>query len=59
MIFRHAVEMTFSAGDVQAIYEIFGNTIDPQRGKPTNGEFIALMAETARLRVRRRMMCEG
>ena len=56
---RHAVEMTFSAGDVQAIYEIFGNTIDPQRGKPTNGEFIALLAETARMRVRRKMMRDG
>lgn len=52
---RHAIETTFNTGDYRAIYELFGNTIDPQRGKPTNGEFIALLAETARLRVRRRL----
>lgn len=52
---RHAIETTFNVGDYRAIYEVFGNTIDPQRGKPTNGEFIALLAETARLRVRRKM----
>lgn len=51
---RHAIETTFNAGDYKAIYEVFGNTIDPQRGKPTNGEFIALLAETARLQMRRR-----
>lgn len=56
---RHAVETTFNTGNYQAIYEIFGNTIDPQRGKPTNGEFIALLAETARLRVRRRLISGG
>lgn len=48
---RHAIETTFNAGDYQAIYEIFGNTIDPQRGKPTNGEFVAQLAERVRLQV--------
>ena len=56
---RHAIETTFNTGDYRAIYEVFGNTIDPQRGKPTNGEFIALLAETARLRVRRRFFDGG
>ena len=50
---RHAIETTINAGDYKAIYEVFGNTIDPQRGKPTNGEFIALLSEIARMQMRR------
>ena len=33
----------------QLLYAVFGNTMDPQRGKPTNSELIAMLAERVRL----------
>ncbi|MDR3051352.1 MAG: sporulation transcription factor Spo0A [Oscillospiraceae bacterium] len=46
---RHSIEVTMSHGDAEAFYRLFGNTIDPQRGKPTNREFIAVLAEYVRI----------
>jgi len=45
---RHAIETTVNKGNMDALHHLFGNTMDPQKGKPTNGEFIAMLAEYAR-----------
>ncbi|MCL2811216.1 MAG: sporulation transcription factor Spo0A [Clostridia bacterium] len=45
---RHAIESTVNKGNMDALHHIFGNTMDPQKGKPTNGEFIAMLAEYVR-----------
>lgn len=42
---RHAIETTWTRGSVLAIHRVFGNSIDPQRGKPTNTECIAMLSE--------------
>lgn len=39
---RHAIETTFSRGDLAAIERFFGQSYDAERGKPTNREFIAM-----------------
>ncbi len=41
---RHLIEVTWSRGDLDVLGRYFGNTVNPQRGKPTNGEFIARIA---------------
>ncbi len=46
---RHAIETTVNKGNMDVLYRFFGNTMDPQKGKPTNGEFIAMLAEYVRL----------
>lgn len=38
---RHLIEVTWDRGDVDVLIRYFGNTISMDRGKPTNGEFIA------------------
>ncbi len=48
---RHAIEATWTRGSVLAIHRIFGNSIDPQRGKPTNTECVAMLAEQLRERM--------
>ena len=52
---RHAIEVAWTRGKVENMNNIFGYNIYNKLEKPTNGEFIALLAETARLRVRRKM----
>lgn len=42
---RHAVEVAWGRGDMDVLYKYFGNTIDPQKGKPTNSEFVSCIAE--------------
>lgn len=42
---RHAIEIAFSRGDNQKLHQFFGYTIQSNKGKPTNSEFIALMAD--------------
>lgn len=46
---RHAIEVAFSRGRVDMIDELFGYTVSNGKGKPTNSEFIALIAERIRL----------
>ena len=50
---RHAIEVCWTRGDYEVLTEYFGNTVDPDRGKPTNGEFIARMANIIRAKKRR------
>ncbi len=41
---RTAVESTWLKGNLPAISHLFGYTVDPDRGKPTNSEFLSLLA---------------
>lgn len=47
---RHAIEVAWSRGKMDTIEELFGYTISIGKGKPTNSEFIALIADKIRLR---------
>ena len=47
---RHAIEVAWSRGDLEVIQRCFGNTVSPDKGKPTNGEFIARVAQMVRER---------
>jgi two-component system response regulator (stage 0 sporulation protein A) len=42
---RHAIEVGWVRGDEDFQYTLFGNTIDGSKGKPTNAEFIATVAD--------------
>lgn len=48
---RHAIESAWMKGDLDRQYDYFGNTIDGNRAKPTNSEFIARITEALRLEV--------
>ena len=41
---RHLIEVTWSRGDVEVLARYFGKTVSPEKGKPTNGEFVARLA---------------
>ena len=47
---RHAIEVAWDRGDVEVINSFFGYTVQSSRGKPTNSEFIALVADNLRLK---------
>lgn len=49
---RHAIASAWNRGDVDVLYKYFGNTVDPNKGKPTNAEFICAAAQEIRHRVR-------
>lgn len=46
---RHAIEVAWDRGDVDVLSSYFGYTIQSQRGKPTNSEFIAMIADKMKL----------
>lgn len=50
---RHAIEVAWSRGKMDTINEIFGYTVSNGKGKPTNSEFIALIADKIRLDYKR------
>ena len=49
---RHAIEVAWDRGDVDTLESYFGYTILNSRGKPTNSEFIAMIADKIRMKVR-------
>lgn len=49
---RHAIEIAWDRGDVDTLDSYFGYTIHTSRGKPTNSEFIALIADKLRLKLK-------
>ena len=51
---RHAIEVAWSRGEISVIESIFGYTVNRGKGKPTNSEFIALIADKIRLETRKR-----
>ncbi|MFV0441897.1 MAG: sporulation transcription factor Spo0A [Lachnospirales bacterium] len=50
---RHAIEVAWSRGSYEQKERLFGYTIDANRGKPTNSEFIALIADKLRLEMKK------
>ena len=51
---RHAIEVAWSRGKLDTLEELFGYTVSNGKGKPTNSEFIALVADTIRLQQKQR-----
>ena len=49
---RHAIEVAWDRGDVDVLSGYFGYTIQTSRGKPTNSEFIAMISDKLRLRMK-------
>lgn len=49
---RHAIEVAWSRGNMDTLDSLFGYTISVGKGKPTNSEFIALIADKIRLHYR-------
>ncbi|MDR3645400.1 MAG: sporulation transcription factor Spo0A [Clostridia bacterium] len=49
---RHAIEVAWDRGDVDILNSYFGYTIHNSRGKPTNSEFIAMIADKMRLQLK-------
>ncbi|WP_227766037.1 sporulation transcription factor Spo0A [Zhaonella formicivorans] len=46
---RHAIELAWDRGNVDMMNKFFGYTINVERGKPTNSEFIAMVADKLRI----------
>lgn len=46
---RHAIEVAWDRGDWEVFLKIFGNTVNSHKGKPTNSEFVALIADDIRM----------
>lgn len=46
---RHAIEVGWERGDINALHEYFGYTVSMSKGKPTNSEFISIVADSIRL----------
>ncbi len=53
---RHAIEVAWTRGKIDTIDNIFGYTVNTNKGKPTNSEFIAMVADKLRLEME---MTEG
>lgn len=47
---RHAIEVAWGRGQIEAINRLFGYTVHTEKGKPTNSEFIAIIADKLRLK---------
>ena len=51
---RHAIEVAWDRGDLETLQKYFGYTVSNVKGKPTNSEFIAMIAD--RLQLQRKQM---
>lgn len=51
---RHSIEVAWNRGRMETIDEMFGYTVNSGKGKPTNSEFIALIADRIRLKYHRK-----
>lgn len=49
---RHAIEVAWGRGEVDLMENIFGYTVSAAKGKPTNSEFIAMIADKLRLELK-------
>ena len=47
---RHAIEVAWDRGDLETLQKFFGYTVSNIKGKPTNSEFIAMIADHLSLR---------
>ena len=50
---RHAIEVAWDRGDLDVLNSYFGYTVQNARGKPTNSEFIAMIADRLRLKMKK------
>lgn len=50
---RHAIELAWDRGNVDVLSAYFGYTIQSSRGKPTNSEFIAMISDKMRLKLKK------
>lgn len=46
---RHAIEVAWDRGDIETLQKYFGYTVNSAKGKPTNSEFIAMIADRLQL----------
>ena len=46
---RYAVERTWEVGDIDRIFDVFGYTVRNDKGKPTNSEFLFMLADRVNL----------
>lgn len=53
---RHAIEVAWSRGKMETLDQMFGYTVNSGKGKPTNSEFIALVADRIRLKYRKNVL---
>ena len=53
---RHAIEVAWDRGDLETLQKYFGYTVSNAKGKPTNSEFIAMIADRIRLERRKKPM---
>lgn len=49
---RHAIEISWSRGDIKLMENLFGNSIDFDRSRPTNSEFLSTLADKFKLNTR-------
>jgi two-component system response regulator (stage 0 sporulation protein A) len=49
---RHAIEVAWNRGDSQTLQELFGFTVSNKKGRPTNSEFIAMIADYLLLQIK-------
>jgi two-component system response regulator (stage 0 sporulation protein A) len=49
---RHAIEVAWDRGDLDTLQRFFGYTVNSAKGKPTNSEFIALIADKLQLQLK-------
>lgn len=49
---RHAIEVAWNRGNIDSITDLFGYTVNVSKAKPTNSEFIAMVADKLRLKYR-------
>lgn len=49
---RHAIEVAWDRGDIETLQRFFGYTVSNTKGKPTNSEFIALIADKLQLQLK-------
>ena len=49
---RHSIEVAWGRGNQKTVESIFGYTVSANRGKPTNSEFIAMIADKLRIEIK-------
>lgn len=49
---RHAIEVAWNRGNIELVNRLFGHTVNADRGKPTNSEFIAMVADRLRMNMK-------
>ena len=56
---RHAIEVAWDRGDLETLQKFFGYTVSNAKGKPTNSEFIAMISDRIRLKIKNNNTSQG